>query len=113
MIFFVPAPSIPTSFTSIVQNPDVFNGPRIKLTWEEPAEPNGVIRNYTLSYNHGGNTQKEIPGIDALSYTVDVLGGIQYQFHVKAVTIKPGPKAHLTADIPEYSEFSFHYNHIL
>ena len=89
------------------------NGPRIKLTWQKPAEPNGVIKSYTVSYSHNGITQKVISGINALSYTVEVLGGIQYQFYVKAVTIKPGSNAPLTVDIPEYSEFSFHYNHIL
>ena len=89
------------------------NGPRIKLTWQKPAEPNGIIKSYTVSYSHGGNTQKEISGINALSYTVEVLGGIQYQFYVKAVTIKPGSNTLLTVDIPEYSEFSCHYNHIL
>ena len=89
------------------------NGPRINLTWQKPAEPNGVIKSYTVSYSHSGNTQKEISGVNALSYTIEVLGGIQYQFYVKAVTIKPGPNALLTVDVPEYSEFSFHYNHIL
>ena len=60
-----------------------------------------------LSYNHSGKTPIEISGIDGLSYTVDVLGGIQFQFHVRAVTIKPGTKALLIVDIPEYSKFSF------
>ena len=89
------------------------NGPRIKLTWQEPAEPNGVIRNYTVSYNHSGNTQKEICVIDALSYTIKALGGVQYQFSVRAVTIKPGPDAFSIVKVPEYSEFSFLFFHIL
>ena len=89
------------------------NGPRIKLIWQKPAEPNGVIRSYTVSYSHSGNTQKEISGIDTLSYTVDVLGGVQYQFYVRAVTIKRGPDASLNAEVPEYSEFRFPFRHIL
>ena len=60
-----------------------------------------------MSYNPSGNTLKEIPGIVTLSYTVDVFSGIQYQFHVRAVTIKPGPNANLTLDIPEYGKLSF------
>ena len=60
-----------------------------------------------MSYSHSGKTPNEISGIDGLSYTVDVLGGIQFQFHVRAVTIKPGIKALLVVDIPEYSKFSF------
>ena len=89
------------------------NGPRIKLTWQKPAEPNGLIRSYTVSYSHSGNTQKEIPGIVALTYTVVVLGGVQYQFYVRAVTIKPGTKAFLNVKVPEYSEFGFHLKHVL
>ena len=41
-----------------------------------------------------------------LSYTVDVLAGVQYHFHVIAETIKPGENATLTVDIPEYGKFS-------
>jgi len=106
-IFFTSAPSAPVSLGFTHITPSSSHGPRIKLTWREPAEPNGVIRNYTLSYTHSGNPQKEISGIDALSYTLDVLGGVQYQFNVRAVTIKPGPNAPLTVDIPVYSKFRF------
>ena len=66
-----------------------------------------------MSYNHNGNTQKVIYGIDALSYTVKVLGGVQYLFSVRAVTIKPGPDVSSIVKVPEYSEFSFHFKHIL
>ena len=66
-----------------------------------------------MSYSHSGNAPKEIPKIDALSYTVKVLGGIQYQFSVRAVTIKPGPKASSNVKVPEYSEFSFHFKRTL
>ena len=37
-----------------------------------------------------------------LSYTVDVLGGATYQFHVRAATIKPGPNATLSVTINDY-----------
>ena len=67
-----------------------------------------------MSYSYSGNlTQKEISEIDTLSYTVDVLGGDQYQFSVRAVTIKRGPDASLNAEVPEYSEFGFHFKHII
>ena len=111
--FFVPAPSAPLSFTHTVLNPDMFNGPRIKLTWQKPAEPNGDIRSYTVSFSHSENTQEEITGLNVSSYTIKVLGGVQYQFSVRAVTIKPGPDASSIVKVPEYSEFSFHFKHIL
>ena len=66
-----------------------------------------------MSYSHSGNTEREIPEIDALSYSVDVLGGVKYQFSVRAVTIKPGSDALLTVDIPEYRKFSFYIYHIM
>ena len=88
------------------------HGPRIKLNWMTPAEPNGVIRNYTVFYSHNGNTQKETFGKDTFSYLVDVLGGLTYQFNVRAVTIKPGPNASSTVNVPEYSEFSVHFKQI-
>ena len=74
------------------------------MTWSIPAKPNGVIRNYTVFYSYNGNPPREISGIDALSYLVDVLGGATYQFHVRAVTIKPGPNATVTVNVPEYGK---------
>lgn len=76
--------------------PDKPAGPKIKLTWRKPAEENGIIRGYTVFYSHNEdphNIHTETLGENMLSYTVDVLGGVSYQFHVRAVTIKPGPNA--------------------
>ena len=84
------------------------HGPRINLTWSAPAEANGIIRNYTVFYNHSEDPQDihtETFGADVFSYSVDVLGGVTYQFHVRAVTVKPGLSASLTEDIPEYSKY--------
>ena len=108
-MFVSSVPSAPVSLGYTHITPSRSHGPRINLAWSKPAGPNGIIRSFTLSYNHSRNTQKEISGIDALSYTVHVLGGIQYQFRVRAVTTctKPGSNALLTVDIPEYSKFSF------
>ena len=62
-----------------------------------------------MFYSHNGNTQKETFGKDTLSYSVDVLGGLTYEFRVRAVTIKPGENVSLTVDVPEYSEFSVRF----
>ena len=76
------------------------------LTWREPAKPNGVIRSYTLFYGHDGVAPKEVSGIGkkAFSHTVDVLGGVTYQFNVRAVTIKPGPNRTVTVTTKEYGK---------
>ena len=48
------------------------------------------------------NIHTETLGGNMLSYTVDVLGGATYQFHVRAVTIKPGPNSTLSVAVNDY-----------
>jgi len=102
-----PAPDVPAtlSHTNIV--PDNSHGPKVKLTWSEPIEANGVIRSYTLFYGHDKDTRKETLGKDTLNYSVEVLGGLTYQLYVRAVTVKPGENASLTTNVPEYGRFRF------
>ena len=96
------------SYTDL--SPSKSHGPRITLTWSEPAERNGVIKSYTLFYSHDGVAPREISGIgkSALSHTVDVLGGVTYQFNVRAVTIKPGKNATKTVTTKEYGKLYLH-----
>ena len=110
IIFTLPAPSAPISLSSVNVPPSNSHGPRITLIWSEPAEPNGVINSYTLFYSHNGVAPREISGIGkaALSHTVDVLGGVTYQFNVRAVTIKPGKNATKTVTTKEYGKLYFH-----
>ncbi|PFX22499.1 Receptor-type tyrosine-protein phosphatase F [Stylophora pistillata] len=98
------APSAPTSLSFVDVPPSNLHGPRITLSWSKPTEPNGVIRRYTLFYSHDGGVPKEESGLDknTLSHTVDVLGGVTYQFHVRAVTIRPGPNGTITVTTSEY-----------
>ena len=88
-------------------------GPRIKLTWTKPVTPNGIIRSYILFYTHSGDALKEISKIDALNYTVDVLGGVVYELYVRAVTFKPGPNRTINLTTREYGTFDSIYNKIL
>lgn len=107
---FIPlAPTAPfLSYTLLT--PSNSHGPRIKLTWSRPTEANGIIRNYTVFYSHHGDTKEKSFGQNVLSSILDVLGGVSYQFHVQAVTIKPGPNASFTVTIPEYGRFSLNFN---
>ncbi|XP_022808474.1 uncharacterized protein LOC111345455 [Stylophora pistillata] len=99
------APSAPTFLSFVNVPPNNLHGPRATLSWSKPAEPNGVIRSYTLFYSYGGAVPKENSGLDkdALSHTVDVLGGVTYQFHVRALTIKPGPNGTINVTTKEYA----------
>ena len=110
IMFILPAPSAPLSLSSVDMPPSKSHSPRITLTWSEPAEPNGVIRSYTLFYSHNGGAAREISGIDkdALNHTVDVFGGVTYQFNVTAVTIKPGPYETITVTARTYGKLNFH-----
>ena len=108
LFFFSTAPSALASLTYNIVATSKSHSPRVNLTWSRPTAPNGVIRNYNVFYSHNGDTKARSPGSDALSYLVDVLGGVTYQFHVQAVTIKPGPNASLTVNIPEYGKLRFH-----
>ena len=61
-----------------------------------------------MFYSHNEdphNINTETLGGNMLSYTVDVLGGATYQFHVKAATIKLGPNATLSVTINDYGRF--------
>ena len=60
-----------------------------------------------MFYGHKKDIQRETFEKDTLSYSVDVLGGLTYEFSVRAVTIKPGENATLSLNIPEYGRFSF------
>ena len=107
MSLLSPAPDVPATLTHTNIAPDKSHGPRVNLTWSEPIKANGNIRNYTLFYGNEKDTWKKTFGKDTLSYSVDVLGGLTYEFSVRAVTIKPGENATLTLNIPEYGRFCF------
>ena len=107
------APGAPAFLDHTHIIPSQSHGPMIEVSWAAPSEPNGVVRNYTVFYNHSEDPQDihtETFGADVLSYTVDVLGGLTYWFNVRAETIKPGISATLSVEIPEYSKLdSGHY----
>ena len=107
MSLLSPAPDVPDTLTHTNIAPDKSHGPQVNLIWHEPTKANGNIRNYTLFYGYGKDIWKKTFGKDTLSYSVDVLGGLTYQFSVRAVTIKPGENVTVTVNIPEYGKCSF------
>lgn len=107
MSLLSPAPDVPASLSHTNIAPDKSHGPKVNLAWSAPIEANGIIRSYTLFYGHEKDTRKKTFGKDTVNYSVDVLGGLTYEFHVRAVTVTPGPNVTLTVDIPEYGRFTF------
>ena len=80
----------------------------MKVTWNAPAEENGIIKKYTLiySYNFGGvtNSTEVSTNSQTFEYTFDALGGIEYTVSVYAETIKPGPNETQVESVPVYSK---------
>ena len=107
LLFFFSAPGPPEFLNHTNIAPADAHGPRINLTWTRPQQENGIIRNYTVFFSHSKDPRvvhTETFGADTFSYTVDVLGGVNYEFYVSAVTIKPGINASLTVLTSEYGK---------
>ena len=102
------APSKPTNLRLSISEPSKNTRPRIKVTWDTPAEKNGIIIKYivTYSYNFGGvtNSTEVSTNSQIFEYTFDVLGGIEYTVSVYAETIKPGPKEEQVELVSVYSK---------
>ena len=102
------APSKPTRLAAQVQAATVGTPPRATLTWSKPAQENGVITGYEVSYSEDtvnpGEAEKQTLGPSASSWSFVVLGGTNYSIAVSASTIKPGPNATTTLTVPEYGE---------
>ena len=107
VLFVLSAPSAPAFLNHTDIAPSVQHGPRVRVTWSRPVFENGKIRNYTLFYSHSEDTQSVHTvtiGPDTFSYVVDVLGGVKYQFFVRAVTIKPGTNTSISVNTHEYGK---------
>ena len=98
----------PTNLSHTVIAPSESHGPRVNLTWSRPQQENGIIRGYNLMYSNNKDQERvytQTFGPSIFSWSVDVLGGLTYQFYVRAVTVKPGENASLYVVIPEYGRF--------
>ena len=100
------APSKPTNLQLNISAPSKNTRPRMKVTWGTPAEQNGIITKYilTYSYNFSGvtNSTKVSTNGQTFEYTFDVLGGIEYNVSIYAKTVKPGPKEEQVESVPVY-----------
>ena len=107
VLFVLSAPSAPAFLNHTDIAPSVQHGPKVRLTWSKPVIENGKIRSYTLFYSHSEDVQSVHTvtfGPDTFSHVVDVLGGVKYQFLVRAVTIKPGTNTSISVNTREYGK---------
>jgi len=81
------------------------------VTWGKPVDENGFIRKYTLVFSYTLDQKKtsieNSTNGQTSSYSFSVLGGIQYDVELWAETIKPGPKATSSKQVPVYSKYGF------
>ena len=69
-----------------------------------------IFCGYNLIYSNNKDPESihtQTFGPNTFSYSVDVLGGVIYQFYVRAVTIKPGTNTSFTVNIPQYGKRVF------
>lgn len=103
------APSKPTNLQLSVSKPsENTSWPRMKVTWDMPAEKNGIITKYIVTYSYifaGVTNSTEVStNSQIFEHTFDVLGGIEYTVSVYAETIKPGPKEEQVELVSVYSK---------
>ena len=100
------APSKP-EYNNHSSDPSV---PRLTLYWSPPSAPNGVITKYTLYHHYlpdGNVTIVTIMDPNTRNSTVQVIGGLTYNFSLSATTVEEGPKWSQLISTPEYSRFTF------
>ena len=79
------------------------------ITWKKPAQENGLITMYNLSYAYAIEDSLPINRFAVIydvtyNYTLVVLGGVEYTVEVFAKTIKPGPKTTIKKRVGTYSK---------
>ena len=101
---FSPAPSAPTALNYTAIAPGTAHGPMINITWSKPQNENGIIVHYTVIFRQHGCQQYVYKNLTAstFSYSIDVLGGVNYSLIVRAATIKNGRENRLSVNVPEY-----------
>lgn len=77
------------------------------ISWKKPTTPNGLIRHYSVYYRllPTGTFLKLITvEANVTNSTLNVVGGLSYQFGVCATTVKEGPKATKNETIRDYGK---------
>jgi len=95
---FDTAPSIPRNITILS-----INSTAVKIIWNEPGIPNGVIRSYLITIYTTSGYVLTINHSNLSSLTVDIYGltpNTIYTVNISAVTVEPGDAASLSFTTP-------------
>ena len=71
------------------------------MDWSEPDTPNGIVRQYIISYNQSGSDVINVTGTDRAVTIGDLSPFTFYEFTVVAFTIRAGSGANDTARTEE------------
>ena len=63
------------------------------MEWDEPDTPNGIVRQYIISYNQSESDDINVTGTARTVTIGDLLPFTFYEFSVVAFTIETGPGA--------------------
>jgi hypothetical protein len=81
----------PTAPTNVIATE--VNSTHVTVEWDEPDTPNGIVRQYIISYNLSESDDITLTG-SARTVTIgDLLPFTFYEFTVVAFTIETGPGA--------------------
>ena len=90
------APSMPLNFTVTINN-----STSVTLTWNTPAMPNGVIRNYTITLlDDDMNSVQNQTLLNLMTVIAQLTPDTSYVVNVSAVTVRSGDAASITFTTP-------------
>ena len=90
------APSMPLNLTVTINN-----STSVTLTWNTPAMPNGVIRNYTITLlDDNMNSIQNQTVSNLMTVIIQLTPNTSYVVDVSAVTVRSGDAASMTFTTP-------------
>lgn len=96
------APSEPRDL-KVAVSPNI---PRVSISWSKPTTPNGVINHYKVYWRIFPTGTERTITVHAkdTNCTLNVVGGLFYEFGVSASTVDEGPKATKNRTIRNYGK---------
>ena len=91
LLSFISISAAPTAPTNVMATAD--SSTEVTVEWGEPETPNGIIIQYSISYNLTGSDIINVTGTSRTVTIGDLLPFTFYEFTVVAFTVEMGPGA--------------------